>query len=49
MALCIYLKIILSLFVVPYGDNVGNTTEENSNIFSLIQRHLLPSASACRQ
>jgi len=32
-----------------YGDGVGNTTEENSSVFSLIQMHYLLSARACRQ
>jgi len=31
-----------------YGDGVGNTIEENSNISSLIQIHQLPSARAVK-
>jgi len=32
-----------------YRDGAGNTAEENSSVFSLIQMQLLPSARACSQ
>ena len=32
-----------------YGDSVDNTVEENSSVFSPIQMHWLPSATACGQ
>ena len=39
----------LLLFVCKVQDSVDNTVEENSSVFSLIQMHWLPSATACGQ
>jgi len=33
--------------IVAYGDNVDNTVEENSSVFSLVQMCWLLSARAC--
>jgi len=38
-----------NLFLLWYRDSVVDTAEENSNVFSLIQMHWLPSARACGQ
>ena len=37
------------MVTLQYGAGVGNTAQENSTVFSLIQMHQLPSAGSCGQ
>ena len=35
-------NLLMSLAVKEYGDGAGNTTEENSSVFSLVRMRYLP-------